>query len=59
MDDDAHRVGAGSRVALSPTEYKLLRYLLLNAGRVVSRFQILDHVWDYDFAGSLRSSRPS
>ena len=36
---------------LSPTEYKLLRYLLLNAGRVVSRAQILDHVWEYDFGG--------
>ena len=52
MDEDAHRVSrAGRRVSLSPTEYKLLRYLLLNAERVLSRSQILDHVWDYDFGG--------
>lgn len=52
MDDDAHRVTkAGVDVALSPTEYNLLRYLLLNTGRVVSKAQILDHVWNYDFGG--------
>jgi len=52
MDDDAHRVTRGGRVVqLSPTEYKLLRYLLANAGRVLSRTQILDHVWEYDFGG--------
>jgi two-component system, OmpR family, response regulator len=52
MDDDAHRVTrSGAEVALSPTEYKLLRYLLVNKGRVVSKAQILDHVWDYDFGG--------
>lgn len=52
LDDDAHRVRrAGEDVALSPTEYKLLRYLLLNQGRVVSKGQILDHVWQYDFGG--------
>ncbi len=52
MDNDAHRVmRAGSAVSLSPTEYKLLRYLMINAGRVVTRAQILDHVWDYDFDG--------
>jgi two-component system, OmpR family, response regulator len=52
MDEDAHRVIRGdATIALSPTEYKLLRYLLLNAGRVVSRAQILDHVWQYDFDG--------
>jgi two-component system OmpR family response regulator len=52
MDDDAHRVTRGGvDVALSPTEYNLLRYLLLNRGRVVSKAQILDHVWDYDFGG--------
>ncbi|MEZ5261980.1 MAG: winged helix-turn-helix domain-containing protein [Acidimicrobiales bacterium] len=49
MDEDAHRVQrGGDEVHLSPTEYKLLRYLLVNAGRVLSRAQILDHVWDYD-----------
>jgi two-component system OmpR family response regulator len=38
-------------VSLSPTEYTLLRYLLVNQGRVLSRAQILDHVWQYDFDG--------
>ena len=52
MDDDAHRVRkAGVEVSLSPTEYNLLRYLLLNQGRVVSKAQILDRVWQYDFGG--------
>jgi len=52
MDEDAHVVRrAGTAVDLSPTEYKLLRYLLINAGRVVTRAQILDHVWEYDFGG--------
>lgn len=52
MDEDAHKVRRDGRmIRLSPTEYKLLRYLLLNAERVLSRRQILDHVWDYDFGG--------
>ena len=52
MDDDAHVVRrAGQAIDLSPTEYKLLRFLLVNAGRVLSRNQILDHVWQYDFGG--------
>jgi len=52
LDDDAHRVTrAGEEVALSPTEYNLLRYLLVNQGRVLSKAQILDHVWQYDFGG--------
>lgn len=52
MDDDAHRVFRdGTEVGLSPTEYNLLRYLLVNQGRVVSKAQILDQVWDYDFDG--------
>ncbi|MFB9907461.1 response regulator transcription factor [Allokutzneria oryzae] len=42
---------AGEYVELSPTEFKLLRYLLVNAGRVLSKAQILDHVWRYDFGG--------
>jgi len=42
---------AGVDVELSPTEFKLLRYLMLNAGRVVSKAQILDHVWEYDWNG--------
>ena len=53
LDDDAHTVRrAGEFVDLSPTEYKLLRFLLLNAGRVMSRTQILQHVWEYDFEGN-------
>jgi len=36
---------------VSPTEFKLLRYLMLNPNRVLSKAQILDHVWDYDFRG--------
>lgn len=52
LDDDAHIVmKASQNVHLSPTEYKLLRYLLINQGRVLSKAQILDHVWEYDFDG--------
>jgi len=52
MDDETHQVRrAGRLIELSPTEYRLLRYLLLNAGRVVSKAQILDRVWQYDFGG--------
>jgi two-component system OmpR family response regulator len=52
LDEDAHRVWrAGQPVALSPTEFRLLRYLLVNAGRVLSKAQILEHVWEYDFDG--------
>jgi two-component system OmpR family response regulator len=52
LDEDAHRVWAGSEeIFLSPTEFRLLRYLLLNRDRVVSKNQILEHVWDYDFHG--------
>ncbi len=52
MNDEAHEVRRhGTRVELTATEYKLLRYLLMNAGRVVSKAQILDHVWNYDFGG--------
>jgi two-component system OmpR family response regulator len=52
LDDDAHLVTrAGREVSLSPTEYNLLRYLLSNQGRVLSKSQILDHVWQYDFGG--------
>ena len=45
---------AGRRIDLSPTEYVLLRYLLVNARRVMSKAQILDHVWQYDFGGDGR-----
>lgn len=52
LDEDSYQVSrAGETVELSPTEFKLLRYLLRNAGRVMSRAQILDHVWQYDFNG--------
>ncbi len=52
LDDDTHQVWkAGEEVELSPTEFKLLRYLLQNPGRVLSKRQILEHVWNYDFGG--------
>ena len=52
LDEETHEVRrAGATVSLSPTEFKLLRYLMLNAGRVLSKAQILDHVWNYDFNG--------
>ncbi len=52
LDDDTHEVWkAGTLVALSPTEFKLLRYFMQNPGRVLSKAQILDHVWNYDFGG--------
>ena len=52
LDDAAHEVRrAGKRIELSPTEFKLLRFLMVNSGRVQSKAQILDHVWQYDFAG--------
>lgn len=52
MDLDAHRVWrGGEEVTLSPTEFSLLRVLMSNVGRVVSRAQILDSVWNYDYGG--------
>ena len=52
MDDDGHVVTrAGRAIELSPTEFRLLRFLLEHAGRVMSKQQILAHVWDYDFPG--------
>jgi two-component system, OmpR family, response regulator len=52
LDEESHEVWRrGTVVPLSPTEFKLLRYLMANAGRVLSKAQILDHVWDYDFRG--------
>ncbi|EWS81850.1 response regulator transcription factor [Brachybacterium phenoliresistens] len=54
LDEDSHEVHRGDvSIELSPTEFKLLRYLMLNAGRVVSKTQILDHVWDYDWSGEV------
>ena len=52
LDEESHEVWrANEAVELTPTEFTLLRYLLLNAKRVLSKAQILDHVWHYDFAG--------
>ncbi len=52
LDTEAYRVTrANAVVELSPTEYKLLHYLLVNSGRVLTRSQLLDHVWEYDFDG--------
>src|SRR6478672_3326140 len=53
LDQDSYEVRRGGRlIELSPTEFRLLRYLMLNPGRVLTRAQLLDHVWDYDFGGS-------
>ena len=55
LDEEAHEVRRGGKlVELSPTEFNLLRYLMVNAGRVVSKAQILDRVWSYDFGGDGR-----
>jgi two-component system, OmpR family, response regulator len=52
MDDDLHQVRRGGRtVDLTATEYNLLRFLLANAPRVLTKSQILDRVWNYDFGG--------
>jgi two-component system, OmpR family, response regulator len=52
LDEETHEVWkAGELVSLSPTEFKLLRYFMQNNGRVLSKAQILDHVWNYDFGG--------
>lgn len=54
INEDAHEVLVnGSMVDLSPTEYQLLRYLAVNANRVLTKAQILDHVWEYDFNGEM------
>jgi two-component system OmpR family response regulator len=53
LDEDTRDVWrAGKLVELTPTEFKLLHYLLSNARRVLTREQILEHVWDYTFAGN-------
>ncbi|MEV7007359.1 response regulator transcription factor [Streptosporangium sp. NPDC051022] len=52
LDEEAHQVWRSGRpVRLSPTEFKLLHYFMVNTGRVLSKAQILDHVWNYDFGG--------
>jgi two-component system OmpR family response regulator len=53
LDEQAHQVFVGDdEVGLSPTEFRLLRFLLMNQGRVLSKRQIVDHVWEYDFDGN-------
>jgi two-component system OmpR family response regulator len=53
LDEDAHQVWRdGEEVQLSPTEFRLLRVLLLNRGRVMSKGQFVDYVWEYDFDGN-------
>jgi two-component system OmpR family response regulator len=53
LDQDSYEVRRrGHLIDLSPTEFRLLRYLMLNPGRVLTRAQLLAHVWDYDFGGS-------
>jgi two-component system OmpR family response regulator len=55
LDDDAHEVTrGGSYIQLTTTEYRLLRYMMLNPRRVLTRQQLLEHVWDYDFGGDAR-----
>ncbi|MEV7013362.1 response regulator transcription factor [Streptosporangium sp. NPDC051022] len=55
LDEKAHTVRRAERtVHLSPTEFNLLRYLMVNAERVVSKTQILDRVWNYGFGGDSR-----
>jgi two-component system, OmpR family, response regulator len=55
MDEESREVRrAGVTIDLTATEYRLLRYLMLNPRRVMTRSQLLDHVWDYDFGGDGR-----
>jgi two-component system OmpR family response regulator len=55
LDEDAHEVTRGGElVELTATEYRLLRYLMLNPRRVLTRAQLLEHVWEYDFGGDAR-----
>ena len=55
LDDDTREVTRGGRpIDLTATEYRLLRYLMLNPRRVLTRAQLLDHVWNYDFGGDAR-----
>ena len=60
LDEDTREVTRnGELIELTATEYRLLRYLLLNPRRVLTRAQILDQVWDYDFGGDARVLRPT
>jgi two-component system, OmpR family, response regulator len=53
LNQDSYEAHRGGRlIDLSPTEFRLLRYLMLNPGRVLTKAQLLDHVWNYDFGGT-------
>ena len=53
LNQDSYEVRRDGRlIELSPTEFRLLRYLMLNPGRVLTKAQLLDHVWNYDFGGT-------
>ncbi len=55
LDEESHEVRRGGEpIELTATEFRLLRYLMLNPRRVMTRAQLLDHVWDYDFGGDGR-----
>jgi two-component system OmpR family response regulator len=55
LDEDTREVSRGDRpIELTATEFRLLRYLMLNPRRVLTRAQLLDHVWQYDFGGDAR-----
>ena len=55
LDEESHEVTrGGTAIELTATEYRLLRYLMLNPRRVMTRAQLLDHVWNYDFGGDGR-----
>jgi two-component system OmpR family response regulator len=55
LDEDTREITRGGRpIELTATEYRLLRYFMLNPRRVLTRSQLLDHVWDYDFGGDAR-----
>ena len=55
LDEDTHEVARGERpIELTATEFRLLRYLMLNPRHVLTRSQLLDHVWNYDFGGDAR-----
>jgi len=54
INQDAHEVFVNNEIVeLSPTEYKLLRFLMTNPNRVLTKRQILEHVWEYDFNGEM------
>lgn len=55
LDEESREVRrSGINIELTPTEYRLLHYLMVNPRRVMTRAELLDHVWDYDFGGDGR-----